>query len=169
MHALQAEGCFGKTCDMGVRVSKASDPSLDAEWLKALELGGFGPSFAGDVVHLTGVGVAHGDQSVDIAIQVLDMDGHRVLEFRAPIQSEPAAFELASLAAVRGSGSCHLAKFDVDELPGQEGAPTQFGLVARFHLYADHLSSEELRVMLTLFLKEVDEIDNELAAIMKRL
>jgi len=151
---------------MGVRVRKASDPSLDAEWLRALEIGGFGPSVADGVVHLTGVGVGHGDQSVDIAIQVLDMDEHRVLEFRAPLRSEPAPFGLASLAAVRGSGSCHLAKFDVDELPKREGAPTLFGLVARFHLYADHLSSEELRVMLTLFLKEVDEIDNELAAIM---
>lgn len=145
---------------------KARDPVLNAEWVAALVDGGFGPSIDGDVVHLTGVGVAHGDRSVDVAIQALDLDEHRVLEIRAPIRSQAATFEVAALAAVRGSGACHLAKFDVEERPGDQGIPMTFGLVARFHLFADHLSADELRVMLALFLKEVDEIDNELAGIM---
>ena len=100
---------------MGIRVRRASDPALDAEWLAALVDGGFDPSIHGEVVHLSGVGIAHGDRSVDIAIQVLDLDDDRVLEIRAPIRSEAAGFEVASLAAVRGSGACHLAKFDVEE------------------------------------------------------
>jgi len=151
---------------MGVKVRKARDPVLDAQWLNALVDGGFDPSIEGDLVHLNGVGVAPGDRSVDVAIQVLELDEHRVLEIRAPIRSEAATFEVAALAAVRGSGVCRLAKFDVRERPGDQGVPTVFGLVASFHLYADHLSADELRVMLALFLKEVDEIDNELARIM---
>lgn len=157
---------FRNTAPMGVQVRKARDPALDAEWLAALVNGGFDPSIDGDVVHLNGVGVAHDDRSVDVAIQALDLDDHRVLEIRAPIRSQSAPFEVAVLAAVRGSGVCHLAKFDVEERPGDPGIPTLFGLVARFHLYADHLSADELKVMLALFLKEVDEIDNELARIM---
>ncbi len=157
---------FGETAEVGIQVRRARDPVLDAEWVAALVDGGFGPSVEGDIVHLTGVGVAHGDRSVDVVIQALDLDEHRVLEIRAPIRSQAATFEVAALAAVRGSGACHLAKFDVEERPGDQGMPTLFGLVARFHLFADHLSADELRVMLALFLKEVDEIDNELARIM---
>ena len=145
---------------------KARDPVLDAEWVAALVDGGFGPSIDGDIVHLSGVGVAHGDRSVDVAIQALDLDEHRVLEIRAPIRAQAATFEVAALAAVRGSGACHLAKFDVEERPVDQGIPMTFGLVARFLLFAEHLSADELRVMLALFLKEVDEIDNELARIM---
>ena len=143
-----------------------TDSTLDAEWLTALEQAGFAPQLDGGVVHLTGVGVAPGDRSVDVAFQVLDMNDHRVLEIRAPIRSAPAPFEVAALAAVRGSAACHLAKFDLEEQPGPAGVESVFGLVGRFHLYADHLSSEELVVMLTLFLNEVDGIDNELAAMM---
>lgn len=157
---------FSKTAGVGIQVRKARDPVLDAEWVAALEDGGFGPSIDGDIVHLTGVGVAHGDRSVDVVIQALDLDEHRVLEIRAPIRSQAATFEVAALAAVRGSGACHLAKFDVEERPVDQGTPMTFGLVARFLLFADHLSADELRVMLALFLKEVDEIDNELAGIM---
>ena len=157
---------FSKTAGVGIQVRKARDPVLDAGWVAALVDGGFGPSIDGDIVHLTGVGVAHGDRSVDVAIQALDLDEHRVLEIRAPIRSQAATFEVAALAAVRGSGACHLAKFDVEERPGDQGIPMTFGLVARFLLFADHLSADELRVMLALFLKEVDEIDNELARIM---
>lgn len=157
---------FSKTAPVGIQVRKARDPVLDAEWVAALVDGGFGPSIEGDIVHLSGVGVAHGDRSVDVAIQALDLDEHRVLEIRAPIRSQAATFEVAALAAVRGSGACHLAKFDVEERPVDQGIPMTFGLVARFLLFAEHLSADELRVMLALFLKEVDEIDNELARIM---
>lgn len=148
-------------------MSKPDDPALTLEWLAALEQAGFAPDVHAGVIHLSGVGVVQGDRSVDIEIQVLQMDGHRVLEIRAPIRSEPATFELATLAAVRGGAACHLAKFDLEERSGRADASAAFGLVARFHLYADHLSSEELTVMLALFLKEVDGVDNELATIMK--
>jgi len=90
---------FGETAEVGIQVRRARDPLLDAEWVAALVEGGFGPSVEGDIVHLTGVGVAHGDRSVDVAIQALDLDEHRVLEIRAPIRSQGATFEVAALAA----------------------------------------------------------------------
>ncbi|TEX51635.1 MAG: hypothetical protein B7C55_04535 [Actinomycetales bacterium mxb001] len=152
---------------MGIEVRRAHDRALQAEWLQALKEAGFDPDLDGDVVRLRGVGVSHGDRSVDLNIQVLEMDEHRVLELTAPIRCEPASFEIASLAAVRGSGACRLAKIDLDERLEAGAFSTTFGLRARFHLYADHLSATEFVVMVSLFLKEVDEIDNELVAIMR--
>ncbi len=158
---------FGQTAAVGIQVSKPDDPAFTVEWLTALEKAGFAPEVDAGVIRLSGVGVVQGDRSVDIEIQLIQMDDHRVLEIRAPIRSESATFEVATLAAVRGGAACHLAKFDLEERVDRVGASAAFGLVARFHLYADHLSAEELTVMLALFLKEVDGIDNELATIMK--
>lgn len=151
---------------MAIQVRKATVPHLEAEWIDALKGAGFDPQVDDDVVSLRGVGVSHGDQSVDVRIQVLEMDSHRVLEMTAPIRCRPASFEVASLAVVRGTGACRLAKIDLDDTLPDNRSQGLFGLRARFHLYADHLSRTEFIVMLSLFLREVDEIDNELAVIM---
>jgi hypothetical protein len=164
---LAAWTALRQTAYVAIQVRRATDRRLEDEWISALEDAGFDPSLDGEVVRLRGVGVAHGDRSVDLSIQVLEMDEHRVLELTAPIRCAPANFESASLAVVRGSGACRLAKIDLDEVAGSVVQPGLFGLRARFHLYADHLSASEFIVMTSLFLKEVDEIDNELAAIME--
>lgn len=151
---------------MVIHVRRISDQSLEVRWLEYLREAGFDPEVEHDIVHLRGVGVAHGDRSVDLMFRVLTMDDHRVLELLAPIRTVPASFDTATLAAVKGNGSCHLAKFTVEELAVPSELNQAFRLDARFHLYADHLSQDEFTVMVSLFLKEVDEIDNELAMIM---
>ncbi len=151
---------------MALHVREVADATFEATLMRVLQEGGFDPSRDGNMVCLRGVGVTHQDQSVNLEMRLLEMDGHRVLALQAPIGAEPAAFELASLACVRGSGACQLAKIDLVELQEPSDPERSFRIVARFHLFADHLSGEELRVMLYLFLKEVDEIDNELVAIM---
>lgn len=157
---------FGNTDPVTLHVREIADATFEATLLQVLTEGGFDPTREGNTVCLRGVGVTHQDQSVNVEMRLLEMDGHRVLSLQAPIGAEPAAFEHASLACVRGSGACQLAKIDLVEIPEPPDPEHSFQLVARFHLFADHLSAEEMRVMLYLFLKEVDEIDNELVAIM---
>jgi len=151
---------------VSIQVRTIVDPDLERSWLAILTDVGFDPVVKGPAIQLHGVGVAHADQSVNLTIQLLDMDGHRVLAIHAPISAQPATYDLACLAGIRGGGACHLAKIDVVERFANQDQPHRFGLIARFHLYADHLSAQELQVMLQLFLKEVDEVDNELVAIM---
>jgi len=151
---------------VAIRVRNINDPDMEQTWLRILAEAGYAPIMRDSTIELHGVGVAHADQSVNLTIQLLDMDGHRVLAIHAPISAQPATYDLACLAGIRGGGACHLAKIDVVERFANQDQPHRFGLIARFHLYADHLSAQELQVMLQLFLKEVDEVDNELVAIM---
>ncbi len=144
------------------------DPALTAQWVVVLQRAGFAPVLDGEVLRLNGVGVAHGDQSVDLAVRLLEMDTHRILAFEAPIRCEPASFDVAVLAAVRGGNLCKIARISPVEMVDDGCDPHLFRLAASFHLYADHLSDQELTTMLQLFLKEVDEVDNELASIMLR-
>jgi hypothetical protein len=148
---------------MGVEIRNITDPRLEREVHENLREAGFAPEQHGDVVVLNGVGHHDGDRSVDMEIDLLEMDGFRILQFRSLLRTPPAGFEQASLASVRGNGACAITKFDVVELDDHEAVGGRFGIRASFHLFADHLSRGELRVMLTLFLKEVDSIDNELA------
>jgi len=141
---------------------------MEHQWMHVLREAGYHPVTTDSTIRLQGVGVAHDDQSVDLDIRLLELDGHRILAFRAPIRSSRASFDTACLAAVRGNGATHIAKIDVVENHEEQHTDQRFAIIATFHLYADHLSPEELRVMLYLFLKEVDELDNQLAAIMAR-
>lgn len=152
---------------MGIEIRSISDAALTSAWMDMLERAGYAPRRDGEVLHLAGVGVSHGDQSVDLVVRLIEMDGHRVLTFEAPIRCEAAGFDVAALAAVRGASACRLARIAVRETMGDVTTPHLFGLVASLHLYADHLSEPELTTMLGLFLKEVDEVDNELASIMR--
>jgi hypothetical protein len=163
---LAARTQFGNTDPVTLHVREIADATFEESLMQVLQEAGFNPRRDGGTVRLSGVGVTHQDQSVNLEMRLLEMDGHRVLALQAPIGAEPATFELASLACVRGSGACQLAKIDLIEIPEPTKPANSFRIVARFHLFADHLSAEELRVMLYLFLKEVDEIDNELVAIM---
>lgn len=153
---------------MAIHVRELIDPAMEQEWMHVLREAGYHPVTADSTIRLRGVGVAHDDQSVDLDIRLLEMDGHRVLALHAPIRSANAPFDIACLASVRGNGATHIAKIDVVENHEEQDTDQRFTIIATFHLYADHLSPEELRVMLYLFLKEVDELDNQLAAIMAR-
>lgn len=151
---------------MAIHVRELNDQAMEQAWMSILQEAGYNPTRTATSITMRGVGVAHADQSVDLEIRLLEMDGHRILTFIAPIRSTQASFDTACLAAVRGNGATHIAKIDITEDPAATDTTQRFNITATFHLYADHLSPEELRVMLYLFLKEIDELDNELAAIM---
>ena len=153
---------------MGVDTWSIKAPTLEKAGISTLLEAGFNPIVRGQVITLTGVGHHTGDQSVNMGIDLLEVDGFRILRFSSVLTTPPANFDDASLACVRGNGASTIPKYEVLEVIPDETNIHRFGLRASFHLYADHLSREESRVMLILFLKEIDEIDNELAEMMAR-
>ena len=136
------------------------DTEFESEVLKMLESSGFAPRREKDVIHLNGVGIGRGNSSVDIQIDLVSMDGHRILEIIAPLRMPPVTFELASLMCTQGNISCHIAKFK----PVEHLEENTHIVEAILTLYADHLSETELSRMLYLFIKEIDRVDDELVA-----
>lgn len=134
------------------------DDSFESQILLMLENSGFAPNREKDVIHLNGVGVGRGNSSVDIKIDLVSMDGHRILEIIAPLRMPPVTFELASLMCTQGNISCLIAKFRPVEIL-QGNTHTVHAVTT---LYADHLSETELSQMLYLFIKEIDRVDDEL-------
>ena len=153
---------------MGVEIRNITDPAVEAEIFDTLTEAGFDPSLRGDVIVLSGVGHQGGDRSVDLEIDLLEMDSLRVLQFRSLLRTQPSHFDTASLACTRGNSASTIPKFDAIERTADAANPHRFGIQASFHLFADYRSREELRVMLILYLKEIDDIDNELAEITHR-
>ena len=148
---------------MTLAVSKIQDQAVLDKVFNYLKDSGFKPTVAEDRLHLEGVGFA--DRSVDLCIEILEIDGHRVLEFSADISESDASFERVSLAVVRGNSRSHIARF----LPVETSSDHdhRFRVMATCHVYADHFSRDEISSMTYLFVKEVDEIDNELRSILK--
>ena len=124
---------------------------------------GFDPYTRGDVIVISGVGHRGGDRSVDLEIDLLEMDSLRVLQFRSLLRTQSSDFDTASLACTRGNSATTIPKFDAIERTADATNPHRFGIQASFHLFADYRSRKEIRVM--LYLKELDDIDNELAEI----
>ena len=137
----------------------------DAEFEETIFAGliahGFDPSRHDDIIRLSGVGVGEGNSSVDIELNLVHLDGHRILEIAAPLRMSPVSFDTANVMSAQGNISCHLAKFRPIEKVGLGMHTVQ----ASFVLFADHLSNEELASMLYLFIKEVDAIDDEILLI----
>ena len=150
---------------MGVEIRNITDPAVEAEIFDTLTEAGFDPSMRDDVIVLSGVGHQGGDRSVDLEIDLLEMDSFRILQFRSLLRTQPSSFNTASLACTRGNSASTIPKFDVIELFPDATNPHRFGIRASLHLFADDRSREEIRVMLMLYLKEIDDIDNELAEI----
>jgi hypothetical protein len=148
---------------MTLAVSKIQDQAVLDKVFNYLQDSGFKPTVTDDRLHLEGVGFA--DRSVDLGIEILEIDGHRVLEFSADISESDASFERVSLAVVRGNSRSHIARF----LPVETSSDHdhRFRVMATCHVYADHFSRDEISSMTYLFVKEVDEIDNELRSILK--
>jgi hypothetical protein len=148
---------------MTLAVSKIQDQAVLDKVFNYLKESGFKPTVADYRLHLEGVGFA--DRSVDLGIEILEIDGHRVLEFSADISESDASFERVSLAVVRGNSRSHVARF----LPVETSSDHdhRFRVMATCHVYADHFSRDEISSMTYLFVKEVDEIDNELRSILK--
>ena len=134
------------------------DEAFESQILVMLEKSGFAPRREKDVIHLNGVGIGRGNSSVDIEINLVAMDGHRIVEIIAPLRMPPVTFELAALMCTQGNITCLIAKFKPIEQIGKNTHIVQ----AILTLYADHLSEIELSRMLYLFIKEIDRVDDEL-------
>jgi len=135
-----------------------TDPAFEAEIFNFLIEFGFAPKRTGDVIHLSGVGVGSGDNSADININLVEMDGHRILEITSFLKAPGVSFEKATIISAQGNLSCLIAKF----VPVEQLEKSTHIVRAGFALYADHLSGQELKSILYLFIKEVDAIDNYL-------
>jgi len=135
-----------------------TDPAFEVEIFNSLVEFGFSPERNGDVIHLSGVGVGSGDNSANININLVEMDGHRILEITSLLKAPGVSFEKATLIAAQGNLSCLIAKF----VPVEQVEKGTHFVRAGFALYADHLSGQELKSILYLFIKEVDAIDNYL-------
>jgi hypothetical protein len=135
-----------------------TDPAFEVEIFNFLVEFGFSPERNGDVIHLSGVGVGSGDNSANININLVEMDAHRILEITSLLKAPGVSFEKATLIAAQGNLSCLIAKF----VPVEQVEKGTHLVRAGFVLYADHLSGQELKSILYLFIKEVDAIDNYL-------
>ena len=147
---------------MTLAVTKIHDQVVMDKVSDYLLESGFRPELQGNQLALSGVGFA--DKSVNLEIQILELDGHRVLEFSADISESDSSFERVSLAVVRGNAQCHIARFLPKETPADHDH--RFRVIATCHVYADYFSREEISSMTYLFVKEVDEVDNELRSIL---
>ena len=137
---------------MTLAVTKIQDQAILKKVFEFLSESGFQPLISDQMLHLEGVGFA--DRSVD-------------LEFSADVSDSDSTFERVSLAVVRGNAKSHIARF----LPVETDADHdhRFRVMATCHVYADYFSKEEISSMTYLFVKEVDEIDNELRSILNGL
>jgi hypothetical protein len=135
-----------------------TDPAFEVEIFNFLVEFGFSPERNRDVIHLSGVGVGSGDNSANININLVEMDGHRILEITSLLKAPGVSFEKATLIAAQGNLSCLIAKF----VPVEQVEKGTHLVRAGFVLYADHLAGQELKSILYLFIKEVDAIDNYL-------
>jgi hypothetical protein len=147
-----------------LEVINLQDPDFETWVCDSLNRAGFDATLCGDVVHLAGVGAGGGDSSVDLSLDLLSMNEHRVLGLSA-IVGESTNFSNAALAALQGNNDTHVVKFKTRELV-EQGEP-KHQVVALTYLYADHLSEEELSTMTWLFVREVDRVDNELREIIR--
>lgn len=143
---------------MAIERNDITDPAFEVEIFNFLVEFGFSPERSGDVINLSGVGVGSGDNSANININLVEMDGHRILEITSLLKASGVSFEKATLIAAQGNLFCLIAKF----VPVEQIEKGTHLVRAGFVLYADHLSGQELKSILYLFIKEVDAIDNYL-------
>jgi hypothetical protein len=143
---------------MPIQRNDIVDEAFESQLLAMLESAGFAPRRENDVIHLTGVGVGRGNSSVDIEMNLVAMDGHRIIEVIAPLRMPPVNFELASLMCTQGNMTSLIAKFK----PVEQIDDNAFTVHASIVIYADQIAENELSRMLYLFIKEIDRIDDEL-------
>lgn len=150
---------------MGVTITPIDDANTRAFILESLQRAGYAPRVDGSVIHVEGAGVGLGDHSVDLKIDVVNIEDTRVVRLSSELPAR-ATFEAAALAATRGNGACTVTKFDVTET-STDNLASRFTVRASLVLYADHLSEEEFTRMTWLYLRETDAIDNELVDVLE--
>ena len=143
---------------MAVERNDITDPAFEADIFNLLVEFGFSPERIGDLIHFSGVGVGSGDNSANIKINLVEMDGHRILEITSYLNAPVVSFDKANIISAQGNFSCLIAKF----VPVEQIEIGTHLVRAGFVLYADYLSGQEFKSILYLFIKEVDAIDNYL-------
>ena len=143
---------------MNLRRLDIQDSSLEKWVFSVLQDAGFKPTQVNDVIKLEGVGVGSGDSSVDLTLNLVELEGLRIIEITSVLKTKVLLFDRAALIATRGNLACLTAKFTPIEVLQESGYQVQ----ASMNLFADYLNEKELRGMIYLFIKEVDVIDNEL-------
>ena len=141
-----------------------SDSAFEQDLFQMLINQGFAPSRSKDLLHINGVGVGEGDSSVDLTINLVEMDGHRILEFTYTLPSPPLNFNEAVLIAAQGNQLCLTVKFAPKENLNLQAHEVKACMV----IFADNIDEKELAAMLYLFIKEIDAIDNELLQMSRR-
>jgi hypothetical protein len=147
---------------MAVVRNDISDPVFESEIFQYLEDFGFSPQRRGDIIHVSGVGLESGDHSVNLSLNLVEMDGHRILEISSQLEAPGVSFDRAVIVSAQGNLSCLTAKFT----PVEQIEKGTHVVRAAMVLYADHLSGQELKAMLYLFINEVDAIDNTLVGML---
>ncbi len=147
---------------MSLKIREISDPPLIIRCEEALRVAGYNVS--GRENHVTVSEAGFADKSVDFTIRVVDLDGHRLLQFTSVLADSNESFERVALAVARGNMHCHTVSFSPVEQGN--GAGASFSVLAQTHIYADYFSDAELTAMVYLFTRELDDVDNELRAIL---
>jgi hypothetical protein len=149
---------------MVLKFTDIKDPDFENQICDFLNEGGFNARISDDLIEVDSASISPKGDRINLRLNLIDFDGHRILEITSKISSHPIDFEHVSLAVLRGNMACHVAKFKAIEKIGQ--SPKSFNLIASSHLYADQLSKEELHSMVYLFTKEVSSIKDELVEIL---
>jgi hypothetical protein len=145
-------------------IKELVEPSLFETLRSYLSDAGYQPKVLDSAIRIEKAGFT--DQTVDLEIKLFDIDGHRVIKFESIVSETASTFERASLALIQGNAACQIVKFTLHELPLEHDH--RFEIRASTHIFADYFSSEEISSMTFLYLRELDEIDNQLREILSR-
>lgn len=141
---------------------EVENPEIIKRCQVALTEAGYRVSAEGSHLSITQAGFA--DKSVDFTIRLVDLDGHLLLQLTSILADSNESFERVALAVARGNMHCHTVSFS----PAEDGATggKAFSVIAQSHIYAEYFSDAELASMVYLFARELDDIDNEIRAIL---
>ena len=109
--------------------------------------------------------VGYQNRSVNARVSLEEYQDVRLIKFEAIVVSEKSSFESCLVGVFFGNSKSKISSFHPREIG--EGSSIGYQIVARAHLYADYYSDQELKALLQIFVREVDEIDDELIAIVK--
>jgi len=110
--------------------------------------------------------VGYQNRSVDARVSLEEYLDVRLIKFEATVVAEKSSFESCLVGVFFGNSKSKISSFHPREIV--EGQSTGYQIVARSFLYADYYSDAELKALLQIFIKEVDEIDDELIAIVEK-
>lgn len=145
-----------------MQIQEFADPELIVRCERALLAAGYNARF--DEGRLTIGQAGYADKSVDFIVRLVSIDGHRLIQFTSSLGDRVESFERVALAVARGNMHCHTVSFS--PLEKVVDGKVWFAVLAQAHIYADHFSDAELASMVYLFTRELDDIDNEIRAIL---